>query len=309
MLANFFGKSKPVNFLVIFALFLCLSSISLLTNNQHINNISFFLKHFGKTLVLFLILFSVYNFILSKNELTFDNSYAFLFFVLLIGLFPNTITIDKNFYINLTLFLALRKIYSLQSEKSTVKKLFDGGFWLGICFIIEPFSLIFCLLFYAAIFLHKKITIQTLLVPMIGFFVPIFLYFTYCFWHDNMVSFLQLFKWFTSYEFDIYFQIKYSYGIFLVLFLVATSLLLKTPKALAVNNTFKGNWILIMFNLLVTLFLVVLSKHKNGGELLFTFFPISIILANGFELLQKKWLKETILALLLTTSFTASLFL
>jgi len=35
----------------------------------------------------FLVVFSVYNFIIAKNLLTYDNSFAFLFFVILIGFF------------------------------------------------------------------------------------------------------------------------------------------------------------------------------------------------------------------------------
>ena len=68
MLANFFGKSNPVNFIVIFSIFLgvfftnSISSIPLVSLN-----FSLVLEHV-LTLFLFLIFFFFYNFILSKNK-------------------------------------------------------------------------------------------------------------------------------------------------------------------------------------------------------------------------------------------------
>ncbi|MDC1168715.1 hypothetical protein OAT36_07385, partial [Flavobacteriaceae bacterium] len=78
MLANFFGKSNPVNFIVIFSIFLgffLVSSISLIP----ISTIDFsIVLEKVLQLVLFLVFFFFYNFILSKNKLTLYNSYGFL---------------------------------------------------------------------------------------------------------------------------------------------------------------------------------------------------------------------------------------
>ena len=110
MLANFFGKSKPINFIVLFVLFLGYFVLSIFSKELSFNLV--------KELGWFLVVFSVYNFIIAKNLLTYDNSFAFLFFVILIGFFPDTIQINKTFYANLTILLFLRKVYSLQSSKN-----------------------------------------------------------------------------------------------------------------------------------------------------------------------------------------------
>ncbi|WP_272150475.1 DUF6427 family protein [Tenacibaculum aiptasiae] len=284
MLANFFGKSKPVNFVVLFALFLIYFSLSLFSKE-----LSFGLF---KELLWFIVVFSVYNFIIAKNQLTFDNSYAFLFFVILLGFFPDTLNINNTFYACLTVLLFLRKVYSLQSSKNVFHKIFDGGLWLGFSFLIEPYTAIFIILLYLSIFLHQRFTYQTLLIPIIGFSSPVFLYFTYCFWYDKTEDFQLLFNWNFSYKLDFYLNTKYLFPIIFISFLTLSSILLKSPKALAVLNTFRKNWILTLTHLTISLSIIFLIKDKIGSELLFSFFPISVVLANGLELFQKRWFAD-----------------
>ncbi|PQJ21895.1 hypothetical protein BSU00_07625 [Tenacibaculum sp. SG-28] len=78
MLTNFLSKSKPVNFVVLFLLFLCYT-ISLFFSEN------FLLLNYSNLVLVFVIIFSIYNFIVIKNKVTFDNSFAFLFYVILVG--------------------------------------------------------------------------------------------------------------------------------------------------------------------------------------------------------------------------------
>ncbi|MGB1041924.1 MAG: DUF6427 family protein [Tenacibaculum sp.] len=294
MLANFLGKSKPVNFVVLFALFLVYFSFSLISKE--------FSFEILKELFWFLVVFSVFNFIITKNQLTFDNSYAFLFFVILIGFFSDVIAINTTFFACLTVLLFLRKVYSLQSSKNTFHKLFDGGLWLGISFLIEPYTALFGILLYLSIYLHKRYTYQTLLIPIIGFSSPVFLFFTYCFWYDNASNFYQLFNWNLSFNIDYYLNTNYLFPIILIGVFSVFSILLKTPKALAVLNTFRKNWILTLTHLVIALIITLVFKEKSGSELLLVFFPISIILTNGIEMFQKKWIADVVILLFLICS-------
>ncbi|WP_299156047.1 DUF6427 family protein [uncultured Tenacibaculum sp.] len=298
MLANFFGKSKPVNFVVLFALFLIYFSLGLFSKELSFN--------LFKELLWFIVVFSVYNFIIAKNQLTFDNSYAFLFFVILLGFFSDTLTINNTFFACLTVLLFLRKVYSIQSSKNTFHKLFDGGLWLGISFLIEPYTAIFIVLLYLSIYLHQRFTYQTLLIPLIGFGSPVFLYYTYCFWYDKTQDFYLLFNWNFSFDLDFYLQTKYLFPVIFVSFFTLSAILLKSPKALAVLNSFRKNWILTLTHLTVSLSIIFLIKDKTGSELLFSFFPISIILANGLELFQKKWFADLIIIAALASSIIAN---
>jgi hypothetical protein len=299
MLANFLGKSKPINFIVLLVLFFCCFLATIYTR-FFVDSFSFnqLLKS-GAIFLLFIGVFFFFNFIFKKNRLTFDNSYAFYFFMLFSIIILPSLLAYKTLILFLIHLLFLRKIYSLKSHKRSIEKLFDSSLLLSIAFLIEPFSILFVVLLYWAIYYHQKITIQTLLTPIIGFLVPVFLYFTYCFWFDKTAIFLALFN-FEIPDSTIFYSetvnIWFIRGILLISFL---SIVFKSPRTLSVNNSFKRNWILLGIHFLIAVGLLFLIPEKNEGELLFLFFPASIIIANGMELIKKKWIKEILLYSLL----------
>jgi len=298
MLANFFGKSKPINFIVLFVLFLGYFVLNIFSKELSFNLLT--------ELGWFLVVFSVYNFIIAKNLLTYDNSFAFLFFVILIGFFPDVININKTFYANLTVLLFLRKVYSLQSSKNIFHKLFDGGLWLGISFLIEPYTALLIILLYLSIFLHQRFTYQTLLIPIIGIFGPVFLYFTYCFWYDEVEKFTSLFNWNLYPDLSFYSHQKSLFPILFISFFLIASILLKSPRALSVPNKFRKNWILVLTQFVISTIIFLLVEDGSGTEFLYVFFPVSVILANGIEFFQKKWYADAIIILFLIASFAVS---
>jgi hypothetical protein len=91
MLANFLSKSKPINFIVLLGFFLFFYVIAIYNNffadDFHLNEL---LKS-GLIFSLFLSIFFFYNFIVSKNYLTLDNSYAFFLFSLFLSFFVSII--------------------------------------------------------------------------------------------------------------------------------------------------------------------------------------------------------------------------
>ncbi|CAL2081630.1 DUF6427 family protein [Tenacibaculum sp. 190524A02b] len=289
MLANFFSKSKPVNFLVLFLLFLCFYIAGLFSREITIGII-------GKELFFFITLFSIYNFIILKNELTFDNSFAYFFYTILVLFFVRNISISTLFYANLTSLLFIRKVYSLQSTKNIFQKLFDGGLWLGISFIIEPMTIVFTPLVFASVFLHQQLTYKTIFTPILGFLSPIILYFTYCYWYDFTEHFFQLYHWWeVPFDFNLYKQAKYLFPVAFTGLFTLVSLFLKTPKTLAILNRFRKNWLLILLHLLLSGIVFILIPKKSGVEFLFLLFPTSVILANGIELFQKKWYTDVLM--------------
>jgi uncharacterized membrane protein HdeD (DUF308 family) len=196
----------------------------------------------------------------------------------------------------------LRKIYSLKSEKNTLQKLFDSGFWLGILFIQEPFSDVFGVLIYMAIFLRQKSVINTLIAPTIGFITPLIIYFTYCFWFDKSYLFTNLFYFDTLDSFVFNSENTY-YWIALVVFVLSMiSIFLKSPKVFSVNNSFRKNWILLIINFLSGVFFALFIPNKNDSELLFLIFPAAIIIANGLESVSSNFIKNIVFALLIASA-------
>jgi len=296
MLTNFFGKSKPISFLVVFILFFCFYFTTVISGKTDI-------KHFEIPL-LFLLLFAIIIFINIKNNLSFDNLYVFLVFILLVGIFPSLLKINTVFYSNLILLLYLRKIYSLQSPLKSLKKIFDAGLWLGIVFILEPFSIIFGLLIYLSTYLHQHLTFQKVTIPIVGFLIPSFLFFTYCFWFDKIDLFFNLFDWYTYYDLSIYKTTSFLIPISILSFFILLGILLKTPKALSVNNVFRKSWVLVLLNFLCATILLITIKERNGSEFLYLLFPTAVIIANLIEIYEKKWFSDAFIAFLIIFSFT-----
>jgi len=290
MLTNFFSKSKPITVLVILALFLCYYGIAFFSGSE---------KLFDYRIIpLFLLTIAVVSFIDNKNNLSFDNAYTLLFFVVFLGVFPDILIIGKEFYANLILLLFLRKVFSLQSPKLIIKKIFDAGFWLGITFLLNPFSLLFFIMLYVGIVIFNRLSIRNLIIPIIGFIIPVFLFFTYSFWFDKTDVFYDLFYFLSSYDLSFY-NLNHVVGFLCIGLLTLISIIRKTPKTLMVINKFRSSWILMLINLVLAIFLVILNDNKNGSELLYLAFPTAIILANGIELYEQKWFVDIITILCL----------
>ncbi|WP_397445047.1 DUF6427 family protein [Polaribacter sp. R77954] len=295
MLANFLNKSKPINFIGVLVFFL----VGLFYTIFYDGFTSDKLVQSTILSLLFLTIFFVFNFINSKNNLTFDNSYAYFLFVLL-TLSISSVLIEYSILIKTIIYLLfLRKIYSLRSSKKTIEKFFDSGFWLGILFIVEPFSVVFLILLYIAIYTHHKITIQSLFVPITGYITPLIIYFTYLFGVEQLDAFTADKDFNINFDVEFYAQTKYFWIVSSVLFFTILSLLIKSIKTLSINNTFKKSWIVLLTNFTIVIVFLCYLPEKNGSELIFVFLPSAIILANGIELIEKKILKDSVLYLFL----------
>ncbi|SHM88325.1 DUF6427 family protein [Polaribacter sp. KT 15] len=299
MLANFLGKSKPINFIILLSVFICLflfTTLPIYLGQDFQFKLVF---EVAGLIALFLFLFFFYNFVVTKNNLTFDNSYAFFVFTVLLAFFLPLINNYKTLTIILLYILFLRKIYSLKSPKKILQKLFDSGFWLSILFILEPFTAMFTILIYAGIFVHQKPVINRLIAPLIGFACPLIIYFTYCFWQDQLYVFTNLFYFNSFKSLLLYSKNNFNWIIILIIILSVVSIIMKSPKTLSVNNSFKKSWLLLLLNFTISLFFALLIPNKNGSEMLFLLFPASVICANGIELIKNNIIKNVVLSVLI----------
>ena len=301
MLANFFGKSNPVNFIVIFSIFLgffltnSISSISLATLNFSL------VLEYILMLIFFLVFFFFFNFILSKNKLTLYNSYGFLIFVLLFGFFPDTMSSRHELFLNILVLIYLRRVYSLRSGKDLYKKIFDSGFWLGVLFLVAPKTVLFGILLFLSIWLFQKINFRTLLIPCLGFLAPVLCYVAYFFWFDQTEEFIASFFWYANYNFELFTDRSIFIPTIVLGTLVLISILVKTPKVISISGNYRNYWILILFNLFIAITILLIQNTLNESQLILLFFPISVILTNWLESIQKPFLKNIFIAALLCT--------
>ena len=301
MLANFFGKSKPVNFIIITVLFFGYFVLNLFQQEIEVYNAAFFLEK-SACLLLFLGLFFLYNFIITKNRLTKDDSYAFLLFVLVLGASSTFFIGSRMLIVNILLLLFFRKVYSLRTYKSVLEKLFDAGFWLGICFLLEPFSIVFYLILLVAVLLFMEISIRTIMIPILGFVTPVFIYFTYCLLTDSVAIFEKLFQFSPTFKYQLYTTTSTKLILGLLLVFVIVSVLIKTGQVFAVSNKFKRIWALLILHLFVSITFIAFLEEKNGGELITVFIPATIIIANWMTSVERKGLVSAVLLLFFAAS-------
>ncbi|MGB0879783.1 MAG: DUF6427 family protein [Polaribacter sp.] len=305
MLANFFGKSNPINFVIIIGFFFCCFFIAVFNGFQE--------NVFGENpvltivgmFILFLSILYFFHSIVTKSKLTVDNSYALLLFVIFFGFFSKELLEFKTVILFLLHILFLKKLYSLRYSKTIFQTLFDGGLFLGVLFILEPFSIIYIVLLYIAIYLYYKMTVRIIGIPILGFIVPLIFYATYHFWQDTFDSFLNLFYFLPNHNEFMYLKDQFLIPLLFIIFCVIASLILKTPLVIAINNKFRKSWILLIFNVSISLCFVLILPQKNGSELLFILFPTAIIVANGIETIANTVLKDVILVSLILCSLLA----
>jgi hypothetical protein len=278
MIANFFNKTKPVViFIVILTLFIFYSTAIVLFKFSEIS-----LVYLGKRLLIFgcfAVFILIVNFVIRKNNLTQNNSYALLLIVLILSAFYETMFSNSILFANFMLLFASRKVYSLKSGANTKQKLFDAGFWIGIASLLYVWSIFYLALVYVAIVIYQKLDFKNLLIPIIGFVTPVLIWFTYFFYTDNLAVFYETWIFNPNFNFVVYNQFKFLIPITFFLTLAIWSIVDLTPKYANRGVKSKRSWRIVLNQLIISTIILVLAPVKNGSEMFFIVFPLSLIVA------------------------------
>jgi len=301
MIANFFSKTKPVTiFILVSLMFVYFFTATFLLHFEELS-IRFLLERISFFIFIALLLMIV-NFIVKKNKLTKDNSYALLLMVFLLGTFPEAMFSYIIILANFALMLGFRKIYSLRSGVDTKLKLFDACFWIGIATLLFSWSIFFILLVYLGMIIHQKLTVKTLFIPLVGFLTPMLIYFTYFLYFESAAFFYNKFSYNIYLDFSYYTSLKFLIPIIFLSVMLLWSLLKVTPKVLTVRNNFKFSWDVLINHFLISITIVVLAPTKNGSELFFVIFPSAVIVANLMHHIKSKIIRNMILYAFLLVS-------
>ena len=127
MLTSFFGKSKPINYILLSIAIIIGYFLRFLTSQK----LSLGLDSLGtEGILIFLMVFAVLllDFIIRKNNVTKNNTFAILLFVFFVLLVPQVYKSPQLILANIFVLLATRRILSLTTEKNTVKKISLSNF-------------------------------------------------------------------------------------------------------------------------------------------------------------------------------------
>jgi hypothetical protein len=302
MIANFFNETKPINFMVLSIMMFITYLISILFAFSVEYSLFYFANKIFYLLLVIFMLFA-FDFIIRKNALTYDNSLALFFYVVLFGFFPLSFDNDHLLIANLFLLFSFRKIYSLRTQIRTNEKIFDSAFWIGIASMFYAWSFIYLILVYLAIWIFHKSNPRNVFIPIIGFFVPISFLYVYFLMSNQTDAFNSYWQLDYSFNLNEYLQNKFLFPLLFVLLLAIVSIFPTTKKSLIAKQDFKATWNILIAQLVLSLFIVIVAPQKNGSETIFLFFPLSILYANYIQDIEKYWLKESILVFTLLVYF------
>ncbi|WP_418264436.1 DUF6427 family protein [Flavobacterium faecale] len=304
MITSVFKKSTPLNFSLVVILILVFFSIYQFRDLSWVNSTVLIFEKVG---ILLVTVFSVFitSFISKKNGLSKDSSFAILFYFLLFSFFPslwdNLNLILANFFV----LLALRRLISLHSLKSSKEKIFDASLWIFIASLFHFWCILYIVLVFISIIFHVARDYRNWILPFIAFFTTATLFLLFSIVFDlDVVHYITTnastdFK--ISYFTNNYQNIAFSIYTTIALFFLASMLATYSAKPLLTHASYKK----IITSFFIGIVIFIFSANKSNDLLVFTIAPLTIMATNHIELPQHKLKQEMVLGVFIICSFFA----
>ena len=299
MITSFFKTSKPIHYIIFLIVLICLFVYQRIVIVNHQGNLSNTLNEIGDLFILLASFFTLI-FIITKNNLTYNNGYAALYFCLFIGLIPSCLEENSILASNLFILLSFRRIMSLKTNSNIKKKLLDASMWICLAAIFEPWAILFFLVLFFGMVFYSVTQIKNTIIPFCGILAVAILLTSYRLVTEN--AFPSVAEFLPTLRFDntsfnntitktesLQFLAVVLFGIVSFFGKVVLKNRLKIPSVFV-----------ILLAILIGITMVFInSNHGASRYYLFAFAPTSIILANFSETTMYRWLSDLVIGLLL----------
>lgn len=296
MISSFFGKAKPVHYVIVagllFMLFFVVNWFAF--SEKHIDVI--LLNWVPLALVSLMSVF-VLDFLGHKNAIVDNNSYSILLYFLFVSWFPETQLQPEILISNLGILLASRRLISLRSQRNKKMKLFDATFWITIGAIVFFWSSFAFVLIFAALILFSISDIKNWIIPLISLLCVIVILMAY-----NVVVNADVLRYIVevrtySFDFTAFNNPKTILSISIMLTFTLWALIYFAGMLSTKPKSHRASFVYVLIWFAVAALIVIFVPNKSNSILLFLFAPASIIITNYLEAISNKWLKEFILVL------------
>lgn len=294
MISSIFEKTKPVNFIIVLVfMFLLYWCVQFYLFEATVIDIPI-----ARTMVVLTVLFIsvfVVDFVVKRNKITKNNSFAILYFVLLFAVFPDTLGDSEAIFTSFFLLLALRRLLSIKSLKNIKLKIFDAGLYICIASIFYEWAILYLLLVFAAIYFYDPKNIRNWLVILSVVFCFFMILYGALVLLEN-ISFLT-----QHYNFRIdlsnVYAVKWWLGIKLSIYALLNLALVFWIFVRLIKGGMGQVVIMRLIALSFVLGLVVnvLVTGENTNAVIITFFPSVVFIVNYLESIKKPKLLELIL--------------
>jgi hypothetical protein len=294
MISSIFGKTKPINYIIVLTfLFFFYWLVQIFLYDRAFDTGQFLLQ----TLILGVLMFSffVVNFIVKRNKMTGINSFTLLFYVLLMVLFPETLADNYAVGCSFFLLLALRRLISIRSLKDIKLKIFDATIWIMLCSLCYDWAILYMILVFVAIYIYEPKNIRNWMVPFAGVFA--FFLIAYAL---SILAGYEHFLW-EHYRFDLnlessrFMDLAKSIKRVVYIVLILITGLLSFVKLGKVGLGKIVTMRLLALTFVIGLALEVLLSGSEAHPMMVTFFPAVVFLTSYVESIRKPNIKEIVL--------------
>jgi hypothetical protein len=302
MITSVFKKSTPFNYTLIILSLLIFFIVYQFKDNLDLKNgleITITVCALG----VFFASFFIINFIVKKNRLTKDSSYSLFFYLLLLLFFPAVFLDNKLILSNFFIFLALRRLISIQTQKAVKEKIFDASIWILIASIFHFWAILFLILVYSSILFHVSRDYKNWLIPLVAAFTVSILFVFFSLLIDKTFITTYLSSGIYSFKIDYFnnqFQnISFSIYVVFALYFLFTAITSLQSKPLNMQSSYKQ----IIMTFLVSIVIFIVSDNKSNELLLFSFFPLAVMATNDIEYSPVKIRNEIVLLIFILAGF------
>ena len=222
---------------------------------------------------------------------------AFLFIIL------SSVFSLSSFWVCTFIFLfVMNKLMLCFQQERPYGLLFDSGFLIGLATVINPICIFFFILTYVAVVVYSTINWRNFLIPIIGLFTPFLFAWTYGFYFDSLPDlsdyYFSYIQWSPpSIEYSLSFLIWSTLVLLLFFFAIRELAQWLTMKSLRSRKAFY-----VFFAYSICAFISFFFVPDSWNYLLLFSLPFTMLTANYFLFIEKRWWYESLFILILIST-------
>jgi len=288
MISSVFGKSRLINFLLVWALILLFVFFDQGMGGNTLSWRAFFIDAALLALILGLL-----QFVIAKNNLTTQHHIALFFFGMSVIAHPTAVLDVPMMGTLAALLLAFRRILSMRSLNEVRTKVFDATLWILLASWFFPSALLALLLLYLALYFYQRDRPKNWLVSLLA--LAAFLVLLWGFGSETTAL-----GYFNRLQGEFMRPDTTQHPWFPVLFWsvfgASAWTLFRTVQSLKSGLSGRLLSLRLVFVFWGIGFLWVgLHVHAHSSVWLLVFVPASVLAAAAWETLPKFWMKEAML--------------
>ncbi len=310
MLSNFLNRSKPIHYIAISLLltsFFIGHFISELQFFETVNTgVMLYVDRFG-VLTLLISSLLISDYIVKNNKLDTRSSFIYLVNVLLYLIFWDVFSNTNLVISNFLLITGLHSLISSDFHLVTKERLFRASLFICLAAFFNFWAILYLILVFQTILFNFQNDIKRLYVPFIAVSVVFiwFAIFTVAQYGEIETTTYQLMQYDWGW-FQFKSPIKEALFWFYV-FLIWITVLSFFMNISDMAKKIRDSYIKFFLIMLIAVPIIFLSVTKTENLLIYTFFPVSVLLSKFIERGNKNWIQNLLItALIIVTILSCS---